>query len=153
MLRTLLIAVRPVMLSALLAMCMLAMATDSAAQVRTPLQEAPGAPHAKGEVIAKPLCFKVINRAPYTVIGGLYTNFYVDERGYTARHNNGFRLKAGESLEACSSGPFYPGRKLELVLRSLVPIFNCHTRIDGDIIIRGEHKKGGGTKTWAECRE
>jgi hypothetical protein len=40
------------------------------------------------------------------------------------------------------------------VLRTLVPVFSCKTRIDqGEIVIKGHRKPEGGAETWAECFE
>ena len=49
-------------------------------------------------------------------------------------------------------GPFYPGERLELVLRTLMPIFSCYTVAQGEILIQGQFKPEGGTKTWVECQ-
>lgn len=108
---------------------------------------------AEGEVLSAPQCFRLINRAPYMVMGALYTNYYVDDKRQRARHTSNFRLEPGQSQPYCSYGPFYPGRKLDLVIRSFVPVFSCRTKIDADIEIMGEMKPGGGSKTWAVCRE
>lgn len=105
-----------------------------------------------GEISATPQCFNVINHAPYTVTGSFVTNTYVNDGGVTARHRANFRLGTGEQTNFCSQGPFYEGGRLELVLRTLVPIFSCKTRIDGDIVINGRKKPEGGTDTWAVCR-
>jgi hypothetical protein len=63
--------------------------------------------------------------------------------------------EAADSAEFCTFGPFYPERKLELVLRTLVPIFSCKTRVDqGEIVIKGFRKEDQpGTNTYAECYE
>lgn len=108
-------------------------------------------PQALGEVVQDPVCFKLRSDAPYTVFGTVITNFYVDAQGRKARHRSNFHLKQGESSEFCTYGPFYEGRKLELVLRTLVPVFTCKTKIDGDIIIHGQMNTDGSTKSWAEC--
>lgn len=116
------------------------------------------------EIVQEPLCFAVRNEAPYKVYGNFVTDYYVAADGTKARHRSNFRLDEPGSVdeegypsdqaEFCSYGPFYPDRKLEIVLRTLVPIFDCKTRIDqGEIVIKGERKPEGGTNTWAECFE
>lgn len=97
-------------------------------------------------------CFAVWNKAPYTVTGSINTNYYDTAAGTKARANRNFRLAPGEKKELCSYGPFYPGERLELVLRTLVPLFSCYTAAQGDIMIYGQIKPEGGTKTWAECQ-
>ena len=106
-----------------------------------------------GETVPVPICFNIINQAPYTVIGSVATDTYDAPGGSKARHRANFRLKVREHTQFCTTGPFYPDRKMELTLRSLIPLFSCMTKIDGNIVIRGERKPQGGTKTWAECRE
>jgi len=131
------------------------------------LPAASNAQQADGEVVSEPICFVIKNEAPYTVYGSVSTNFYTRPDGRKARHRSNFRFEPAGSVdeegypndiaEFCSYGPFYDGRRLEIVLRTLVPIFSCHSRIDqGPLVIKGEYKpedQGGGTKTWIECYE
>ena len=104
------------------------------------------------EILPMPICVTIRNTAPWTTMGTLASNSFTAPNGVSAHHRVNFRLKPGEKTEICSKGPFYPGRKHELTLRTLVPIFSCMTRMDsGEIVIKGAHKPEGGTKTWAEC--
>ena len=115
------------------------------------------------DVTPSPICFTVRNEAPYTVYGEVSTDYYTTENGTKARHTGTFRLaKAGskheekgyfiDRSEFCSSGPFYPGRQLELTLRTLIPTFSCKTNIElEEIVIKGKRHKDGSTKTWAIC--
>ena len=115
------------------------------------------------EITPSPICFTLRNEAPYRVYGEVSTDRYTMPDGTEARHNGSFRLeKAGtlhedkgyplDRTEFCSQGPFYPGRQLELTIRTLFPVFSCKTNIEvGEIVIKGRHKKEGGTKTWAVC--
>lgn len=120
----------------------------------------------ESDVVTEPLCFTVVNKAAFKVYGTIGTDYYVNpETGQKARHRSNFRLEeAGatdpekgyplDQAEFCSYGPFYPDRKLELVIRTLVPIFSCKTKIDqGPIIITGQYKPEGGTDTKAACFE
>ena len=104
-----------------------------------------------GEVVSEPICFSVINKAPYSVIGSFVTDIYTADDGTKARHRSNFRLEPNYKSEFCTYGPFYEGRKLELVLRTLIPIFSCKTAVTGDILIYGRRKPEGGTDTWAVC--
>ncbi len=105
----------------------------------------------EGEVVDQPICFNVVNNAPYTVFGTFITNIYTAEDGTKARHRSNFRLEPNFKSEFCTYGPFYEGRKLELVLRTLIPVFSCKTGINGDVMIHGRKKPEGGTDTWAVC--
>lgn len=112
-------------------------------------------PEALGEVTETPVCFNIVNEAGYTTRGTVLTNYFIRPDGVKSRHRSNFRLKPNESTEFCSSGPFYEGRKVDLVLRAVLPIFECRTAITGDIIIKGNFAPDSeeGTKTWAECLE
>lgn len=114
------------------------------------------------DIVSEPICFAVRNEAPYKVYGSFVTDYYPSEDGTQARHRSNFRLdepggkdekgEPSDRAEFCSYGPFLPDRKLELVLRTLVPIFSCKTRVDqGEIVIKGYRKPEGGTDTYAEC--
>lgn len=107
----------------------------------------------EGEILNSPICFRVINQAPYTITGSLYTNFYVNRNRQKARHTSNFRLEKGQSQPYCTYGPFYEGRKLELVLRTILPVFTCKTTVNADIYIMGKVLEGGGTKSWATCHD
>lgn len=112
--------------------------------------------------VSQPICFEVRNTAPYSVLGSFITDYYPDPSGVEARHRSDFRLEAAgerdkegnyaDRAEFCTYGPFYEDRKLELVLRTIFPIFSCKTRVDrGEIIIKGRRKPEGGTETEAVC--
>lgn len=115
------------------------------------------------EITPQPLCFTVRNTAEFKVYGSFVTDYYTTPTGTRARHRSNFRLDeagakdpekgfATDAAEFCSYGPFYEGRKLELVLRTLIPVFSCKTSVEaGEIVIRGERKPEGGVKMWAEC--
>ncbi len=116
------------------------------------------------DVVQDPICFNVKNEAPYSVLGSFVTDYYMRPDGIKARHRSNFRLEAAGSVheegypldiaEFCTYGPFYPDHKLEFVLRTIVPIFSCKTRVeDGDIVIHGELHEDGSQKTWADCYE
>lgn len=117
------------------------------------------------DIVSEPICFSVRNEASYLIMGHFMTEQYTKPDGTISRHRSNFRLNAagevnkntGEPLdraEFCSYGPFFEGRKLEMVLRTLFPVFSCQTKIDqGEIIIKGEPKPEGGVRTWAECFE
>ena len=106
-----------------------------------------------GEVTDTPLCFNIFNKAPYSIRGSVMSDKYVTKDGITAHHRSNFRLDTGEYTEFCSTGPFYEGRRLELTLRTLVPIFSCKTRADQNVTVFGHHREEeGGTETWATCQ-
>lgn len=116
------------------------------------------------DITSEPICFVVRNTADYKVYGSFVTDYFTAEDGTRARHSSNFRLEAKgtiheekgyplDAAEFCSYGPFFEGRKLDMVLRTLVPIFECRTSVElGEIVIKGQRKADdSGVKTWAEC--
>lgn len=111
----------------------------------------PTRPSAEGEVTSQPYCFNLINQASYSVSGNIATNYFTRPDGIRARHRSNFRLEAKGRKEFCTSGPFYDGYKVELTLRTLVPIFSCKTTVTGDVWIYGRQEADGSYKTTASC--
>lgn len=124
---------------------------------------APNAARAQ-EILNEPVCFTVRNTANHKVYGNFVTDYYTAEDGTQARHRSNFRLdEAGakdpekgfplDVAEFCSYGPFFEGRQLELVIRTLIPVFTCKTSVEkGEIIIKSERlPDDSGNKIWAEC--
>lgn len=102
-------------------------------------------------VTEEPACFRIENPTAYTVYGTLVSDTYSAPDGTTARHHEEFKLAPKNFARFCSTGPFYPGRKLDLQLRTLIPIFECRTGTDGTITIRSATDPHGNVKTWADC--
>ena len=105
-----------------------------------------------------PICTQIINEADYTVRGTILTATadYDDpsdslKDGTSARHTANFKLAPGEKMDVCSQGPFYEGQRLDLQLRTLIPIFECRTALTGPITIQSEIDADGQRKTWATC--
>jgi len=121
---------------------------------RAQLAPQPTTPRPLGEVTDTPVCSRLVNKAPYTVLGAIVTEAYISADGVYGRHRSNFWLKPEKTKEFCTTGPFFEGRTLELSLRTLFPVFSCKTGVGGDIVIRGRYKdksEGGGAETWAEC--
>lgn len=116
------------------------------------------------EIISQPICFNIVNTAEFTVSGSVITDYFTRPDGIRARHRSNFRLQPKgtknpdegfptDRAEFCAAGPFYPGRKLDLQLRTLVPVFSCRTRIDqGDLLVIGKRTEDG-TKMEIKCFE
>ncbi len=117
------------------------------------------------DIVQDPICFTIRNTADFTMFGNIATDFYTAPDGTQSRHRSNFRLdKAGskdaegydsDRAEFCSYGPFFEDRKLEVVLRTLFPVFSCKTKIDqGEIIVKAKRKADdSGVDIWAECFE
>ena len=103
-------------------------------------------------------CLVIENTAPYSVMGSVYTNYYKAESkehgSVVSRDTENFRLKAGDRVRICSHGPYYGRNKdlLYLQLKTLVPIFECYTKVEEIVTVHGRRKTGGGTESWADCK-
>lgn len=118
------------------------------------------------DIIPQPICFSVRNTADFQVMGTVSSGFYVRPDGIRTRHRSDFRLKAAgdfdkktgkptDRADFCTSGPFLPGRKVELKLKTLFPVFTCHTRVDqGEILVKGVRRAdNNGVEMSAACFE
>ncbi len=98
----------------------------------------------------QPLCGTLVNKSNYKVYGSVSTEYFPGPNGQQ-RHWQNFTLKPEERMQICSQGPFYKDYTLELVLRTLIPVFNCYTRLGGEIIIDSRQREDGSTETFATC--
>ena len=106
---------------------------------------------AAGEVSPSPICGVLYNSTSYKVYGTLSTDIAGEKEGMEIRHTESFKIEAGKRMEFCARGPFYEGRRLELSLRTLFPVFSCRTRIDREITISSRPKSEGGYEYSADC--
>lgn len=104
-----------------------------------------------GEITAKPICGVLINRSDQSIMGTLTTAPQTLPGGDIARHRDNFKLAAGARKEFCASGPFFEGQRLELILRTLIPLFSCKTKIDKDIYLDSKTDENGLRKVSATC--
>lgn len=104
-----------------------------------------------GEVLQEPICFKLVNIAPYTVFGQVKTNYFIRGDGVKSRHRSNFNLKPKEEADICTSGPFFDGRRLQFQIKTLIPLFDCKTTLSEIIYVRGKVNEDGSTKTWIDC--
>ena len=98
-----------------------------------------------------PYCFEIINRAPWSVYGTVESKPHTSSAGVVTHHRSNFRLEAGARESVCSSGPFYNGYRLRLVLRTLIPIFECYTAANRDVVITGRTISETESETKATC--
>ena len=97
-------------------------------------------------------CFIVKNTAPYTVLGSVVTNYVTDLAGRKGRQMSTFRLAPNNQKQYCTMGPYYPGTRIAMMLKTVVPVFSCYTVAQGTIEIKGEFLPGGKTHSWINCQ-
>lgn len=104
-----------------------------------------------GEVTSVPVCGKIKNRSDQTIMGTMATKSQMIASGDVVAHQENFKLAAGEEREFCAAGPFFEGRRLELTLRTLIPLFSCYTKIDREIFLDAKPDGTGFKKLSATC--
>lgn len=104
-----------------------------------------------GEITTRPMCGKLVNRSEQTIMGTIATKSQRLPSGDMAAHQENFKLLSGEERELCTTGPFFEGRRLELTLRTLIPLFSCYTKIDRTIYLDAKPDETGFKKLSATC--
>ncbi|HNQ91669.1 MAG TPA: hypothetical protein PKI93_01925 [Alphaproteobacteria bacterium] len=105
-----------------------------------------------GDVSPFEECATLRNMSDQSIIGVIRTAPFKTTTGTVQRHEGTFRLEPDQAAQVCSTGPFYDGYKVELVLRTIIPLFSCKTRLSGDIMLRKTTTKEGFTKLYADCK-
>ena len=99
----------------------------------------------------KPLCSTIENPNEYTVYGTIASEYYTLPSGEKTRHWENFKLGPSSQVEFCSTGPFFEGYRVQLMLRTLIPVFDCKTQLGKPIRIIMEKNEDGDTVTYATC--
>lgn len=106
-----------------------------------------------GQFSSAPVCSDILNKTGFTVYGNVETDKAV-VNGKTIYHKSNFRLSKDENTRICASGPFFEGNKLRLVLRSLLPVFECKTKLGKPITLTATPRESGLGYDWkASCYE
>lgn len=79
------------------------------------------------------------------------TDYFLREDGARDYHETILRLAAGKDREICAKGPFYPDYEVDLVLKSLFPLFDCRTKLQGEIPLRERELPDGDREFYAVC--
>ena len=72
-----------------------------------------------------PRCITLLNQSGFTALGSVSTTRFVAPDGASSYHRQNFRISNGERNQFCATGPFYPEYGLEVVLRSMFPLWTC----------------------------
>lgn len=104
------------------------------------------------EILSKPACSALVNMSDVTIQGTLGTAPQRAESGDMVTLRDNFKLAPGERRSFCSTGPFYPGQRLALTIRTLIPLFECKTKIDREIRIYSDIGLDDSRTYSANCR-
>lgn len=105
----------------------------------------------EGEIVSQPICSAIVNRSDQTMLGTLSTAGQRIASGEIVKNQDNFRMKPGERKEFCSTGPFFAGQRLEIVLRTILPLFDCKTKIDHEIYLDALPDENGVKHLFASC--
>ncbi len=105
----------------------------------------------EGEIIKQPICTYLTNRSDQTIMGTISTAAQTIPSGDKVKHRDNFTLKSGERRQFCAAGPFYEGQRLEIMLRTIIPLFTCKTKINQEIFLDAKEDENGFKKLSATC--
>lgn len=98
-----------------------------------------------------PHCALIKNETLDEMIIQIRTDYYLRDDGSRDYYETILRIDAGKDREICAKGPFYPEYKVDLIIKSLFPLFDCKTKLQGEIPVR-ERKDGSGSREfYAVC--
>ena len=112
---------------------------------------APTAQAAEPLMALRPHCATIKNDTGNRLFASIRTNYAPDANGEQKRHEGSFRLEADQSTEVCSTGPFYPGYQVELVVKTMIPIFSCKTKLEGTITLTSSRDENDVYRVSANC--
>jgi len=102
----------------------------------------------------EPHCAIFKNETKNTMFLGIRTDFYTKPDGKKSYHEEVLHIKPGNMQQACVKGPFFPDYKVLLSVKSFFPLYECKTRLEGEIYIREKVKENGNGKDYyATCVE
>jgi hypothetical protein len=98
-----------------------------------------------------PQCAMIKNTTNSTLFLMIRTDFFENQDGSKERFQTTLRLEPQAAQEVCAKGPFFPNYQVDLSIRTLIPIFSCKTRLQGEIAITSTQRDDGSQKFSAEC--
>jgi hypothetical protein len=89
----------------------------------------------------KPLCSIMHNDSERTVFIAVRTNYFIAPNGEKNRHEASLRLEPMQKQQVCAQGPFYDDYRVEIILRTIIPLFDCKTKLGDDLRITQTKQK------------
>lgn len=107
---------------------------------------------AQAELISpRPYCADIRNDTGSYIFASVRTEYGTTKTGEKKRHESSFRLEAGQTQRACATGPFFPGYQVELMLKTMIPVFTCKTVLQGTISITSKRDENDRNRYSATC--
>jgi hypothetical protein len=108
-------------------------------------------PGQHGEITKQPICSKLTNRSTVNIQGSISLATQILPNGDPQQFSDNFKLAPKEQREVCASGPFYEGRRIELTIRTLIPLFSCKTALGKEIFLDMGEDADGTKRYSATC--
>ena len=105
----------------------------------------------EGEITKQPICSKVTNRSTVNIQGTIALAPQTLPDGTPQQFSDNFKLAPNEQKDVCASGPFYEGRRIELTIRTLIPLFSCKTALGREIFLDMGEGDDGTKRYSATC--
>ena len=99
----------------------------------------------------RPHCATIKNDTGNSLFASIRTAYTPNAQGQDKRHEGSFRLEKDASTQVCSTGPFYPGYQVELVVKTMIPIFSCKTKLEGTITLTSSRDENDVYRVSANC--
>jgi hypothetical protein len=96
-----------------------------------------------------PYCSDLVNRSNVKIYGKIRTNSLKRLDGTIVSHEATFAIPPGDKWKVCSEGPFYQGKRLELTIVTLMPVFKCYTKLGVPIHLIATPKIGDDGYNWS----
>ena len=107
--------------------------------------------HAEELYSQDPKCAVIKNDTKEKEFVAIRTDFYAKPDGGRSYYEEVLHLEPGKDQEVCVKGPFLPDYKVTLTVKSFVPLFECTTKLSGDITIHEKPTEKGGREIYVDC--
>lgn len=107
---------------------------------------------AQAQLISEqPLCVTLYNNSENEILGHIETASYTDLENNISQHISGFKIAPMQRQDFCSTGPFFEGYKLRLVLKTSMPLYSCLIETGREITMSSERDETSGWILSADC--
>lgn len=96
-----------------------------------------------------PYCSDLVNRSQVKIYGKIRTNSLTRKDGTVVSHEANFAIPPGDKWKVCSEGPFFQGKRIELTIVTLLPVFKCKTKLGVPIFLMANPKIDDDGYTWS----
>lgn len=100
-----------------------------------------------------PHCAVIRNQSDRSMNVTIRTDYYSNDNGSKDRFETVLHLDKDQFQEVCVKGPFYPDYKVYLAVTAMMPLFECQTRLEGEIGLHADRKKDGSYEIHADCKD